>query len=61
MMTNIPYMKDTTKFWQAREKARATLDKQRANSSHTKKVKTAQKLHSDAVFLKSGRVISSKR
>lgn len=59
-MTKVTYIKDTKKFWQAREKARSTLDKERANVSYTEKVKTAQKLRSDADFVKSGRVVSSK-
>ena len=59
-MPKTRYMKDTRKFWQAREEARSALDKERANAPYTTKVKTAQKLRSDADFLKSGRVGSSK-
>ena len=59
-MTRIPYIKDTKKFWQAREKARTTLDNKRANVSYSVKVEIAQKLRSDANFLKSGRIVSSK-
>lgn len=59
-MTNKSYIKDTTKFWEEREKARAVLDKERANASYSDQVKTAQKLRSDADFLKTGRIVSSK-
>ena len=60
-MTRIRYMKDTRPFWQEREKARAALDKKRANVPYTEKVKVAEKLHSDADFLKSGRIVSPRR
>ena len=59
-MTNTIYMKDTKKFWRTCEKARSTLDKQRANASYSVRAKTAQKLRSDVKSLKSGRVVSSK-
>ena len=59
-MTRISYIRDTKKFWQAREKARTALDKKRANASYAIKVQTAEKLSSDADFLKSGRIVSSK-
>jgi len=60
-MTRIAYIKDTKKFWQARERARVTLDKKRANVPYTVKVQTAKKLRSDADFLKSGRIVSSSK
>ena len=59
-MPNINYMKDTRKFWKAREKARVALDKKRVTDSYTEKAKIAEKLHSDANFLKSGRIASAK-
>ena len=59
-MTKIPYIKDTKRFWQERESARIALDKKRANVPYAQKVKTAEKLRSDAHFLKSGRVVSAK-
>ena len=59
-MTRISYMRDTKKFWQAREKARTALDTKRASVSYAVKVEIAQKLRSDANFLKSGRIVSSK-
>lgn len=57
-MTTINYMKDTKKFWKAREKARASLDKRRASASYSEKVKSATKLRLDADYLKSGKVVS---
>lgn len=59
-MSNTNYMKDTRKFWQAREKARVTLDAKRANVSYAEKAKIAEKLRSDARFLKSGKIVSPK-
>jgi hypothetical protein len=59
-MANTHYMKDTKKFWQARGEARTALDKKRADASFSEKVEVAEKLHADASFLKSGRVVSSK-
>ena len=59
-MTKTTYIKDTREFWQAREKARSALDKQRGKVSSAEKVKIAEKLRSDADFLKTGRVVSPK-
>jgi len=59
-MTNISYIRDTKKFWQTREKARTALDKERASVSYAAKVKIAEKIRSDANFLKNGRIVSSK-
>lgn len=59
-MSNVNYLKDTKKFWQTREKARRNLDTKRASVSFSKKATIAGKLRSDARFLKSGRIISSK-
>lgn len=59
-MSNANYMKDTRKFWQAREKARVTLDTKRANVSYAEKAEIAEKLRSDARFLKSGKIVSPK-
>lgn len=59
-MTKIPYMKDTKSFWREREKAKASLDKKRAVVPYAEKVKVTVKLRSDADFLKSGRLVSSK-
>ena len=53
-------MKDTKKFWQAREKARSALDKKRANVSLVEKEKVLENLRADADFLKSGRMVLSK-
>jgi len=58
-MTNTPYMKDTKKFWQAREQSRSTLDKKRSSASLSEKMGISEKLRSDASFLKSGRIVSS--
>ena len=60
-MTNTPYMKDTKKFWQAREQSRSVLDRKRSNASLSEKITISEKLRSDASFLKSGRMASSKR
>ena len=59
-MTRIPYMKDTKAFWREREKARSALEKKRMNVPYAEKVKAVEKLRSDADFLKSGRLVSSK-
>ncbi len=59
-MTKDNYLKDTKRFWQTREKARKNLDTKRASASYSEKVAIAGKLHSDAKFLKSGHIISSK-
>ncbi len=59
-MTKITYLKNTKEFWQAREKARSALDKKRANASFAEKVKVSETLRSDAIFLKSNRIVSSK-
>ena len=59
-MTKTTYTKNTREFWQACEKARSALDKERANASFAEKVKVSEKLRSDAAFLKSGRIVSSK-
>lgn len=59
-MTKISYMRDIEEFWKERDKARSALDKKRANVSYPEKVKIARKLRSDADFLKSGRIVSSK-
>ena len=53
-------MRDTKAFWKERDEARSALDKKRANVSYPEKVKIARKLRSDADFLKSGRIVSSK-
>ena len=60
MMRKIYYLKDTKKFWQERAEARITLDKKRECASLAAKKKEAKQLEADALFLKSGRVISSK-
>jgi len=59
-MTKVNYMKDTKGFWQTREKARKNLDAKRASASYSEKIIIADKLHSDARLLKSGRIISPK-
>ena len=59
-MTKVNYLKDTKRFWQTREKARKNLDTKRTSASYSEKVTIADKLRSDARFLKSGRIISSK-
>ena len=59
-MSKVYYIKDTKKFWQARDKTRSIIDGKRASSSYTDKVKFAEKLRLDAKFLKSGVIVSSK-
>ena len=59
-MTKVNYLKDTKRFWQTHEKARRNLDAKRASVSYSEKLTIASKLRSDARFLKSGRIISSK-
>lgn len=60
-MTKVNYIRDTKKFWQARERARTALDKKRADNPYTVKTEIAQKLRADAAFLKSGRIVSSSK
>jgi hypothetical protein len=57
-MTSTYYIKDTSKFWQERKKARYALDKKRASVSMDEKRKIMMKLGSDADFLKCGRIVS---
>jgi len=59
-MTSANYTKDTTKFWQKREKARNNLDSKRASVSYSEKVSIAGRLQSDAKFLKTGHIVSPK-
>ena len=49
------YMKDTEQFWANRTKARIALDIERANAPVSEKLKIAEKLRRDALFLKTGR------
>jgi len=60
-MSKSRYMKDTKKFWQKRHESRVTLDEKRTQAPFSEKVKTAEKLRSDAEFLKSGVPVSSKK
>ncbi len=60
-MNKSHYMKDTKKFWQARNESRVALDKKRTQTSFSQKTKVAEKLHSDAKFLRSGVSGSSKK
>ncbi len=53
-------MKDTKKFWPERESARTILDTKRSSVPYPQKVRVAEKLRSDAHFLKSGKIISTK-
>lgn len=60
-MSKSHYMKDTKKFWRARNEARVALDKKRAQAPFSEKVKLAEKLRADAEFLKSGVPVSSNK
>ena len=59
-MKNVNYMKDTRRFWQERRKASQELDVKRAGVSFNEKVAISERLRSDAVFMKNGRVARSK-
>lgn len=59
-MSSRTYVKNTNKFWRTREKSRSALDEKRAAAPYHEKVEIARKLDSDAAFLKTGRVVSSK-
>jgi hypothetical protein len=59
-MVKVNYLKDTKKFWQERAEARIALDKKREGASLSAKKKEAKQLEDDALFLKSGRAVSSK-
>lgn len=59
-MTKVRYIKDTGKFWRERADARTILDAKRSQASRAEKAKTSHQLHSDASFLKSGRILASK-
>lgn len=52
----ISYIKDTKRFWQERKSARAALDKKRSSQ----KTREVDRLRSDALFLKSGKIVSTK-
>jgi hypothetical protein len=56
----VSYLKDTKKYWQAREQARIALDSKRAKASPMTKARVAEHLASDIRFLKTGRVVSTK-
>jgi len=56
----VNYIKDTNKYWQAREQSRIALDSKRARAPLSEKRKMAGHIASDVRFLKTGRVISSK-
>jgi hypothetical protein len=60
MMRKKRYLKDTKKFWDERNKARAALDKKRTKASHAEKAKIAKQIKLDALLLKTARPISSK-
>jgi len=60
-MSKSRYMKDTEKFWQKRDKSRIALDKVRARAPFSEKVEIAERLRSDAEFLRSGVPVSSKK
>ena len=59
-MGKINYLKDTKKFWQERADARIILDKKRQCASDTAKKKEASQLKADSLFLKTGRIPSTK-
>ena len=59
-MKQVNYIKDTKRFWQERKNARASLDIKQGSASPTQKAVIAEKLRSDARFLKSVKVISVK-
>jgi hypothetical protein len=59
-MRKRPSLKDTKKYWRERKKARASLDKKRSSASISTKVEIAARLRSDAMLLKSSKIISSK-
>jgi hypothetical protein len=60
-MSKSHYMKDTKKFWQIRNETRVALDKKRTQTPLSQKAKIAEKLRSDAEFLRSGVPVSSKK
>ena len=58
-MNKSHYIKDTKKFWQMRNKSRAALDRKRTQTSFSQKARIAEKLRSDADFLRSGIPVST--
>jgi len=60
MMKKTHYLKDTERFWKKRTKARASLDRERANASFSKKIEITEKLRKDALFIKTGKEVSVK-
>ena len=60
-MASQVYVKDTKKFWQERDRARAALDQKRANAPYAEKLKVTENLREDTAFLKSGRIVSSSK
>jgi hypothetical protein len=60
-MSKTRYLKDTKRFWRIRNNSRVALDKKRTQASFSEKVKIAEKLRSDAEFLRSGVPVSPKK
>ncbi len=59
-MGKINYLKDTKRFWQERADARISLEKKREGATLAAKEKEAKQLKSDSLFLKTGRILSTK-
>ncbi len=59
-MATINYLRNTKSFWKERETARVALDRKRSSAPRSEKVIISARLHSDATFLKSGRVVKAK-
>ena len=60
-MSSQVYVKDTKKFWQERDKARAALDRKRASAPYAEKLRVTENLREDTAFLKTGRIVSSSK
>ena len=60
-MSKSHYIRDTKKFWRKRNESRVAFDKKRTQASFSQKAKIAEKLRSDAEFLRSGVPVSSKK
>lgn len=60
-MTKKYCLKITERFWKEHTKARAALDQERADAPVSKKIEIAERLRRDALFLKTGKLIPSKK
>ena len=54
------FMKDMSKFWAKKDKARKAFDTKRSSSSFAEKLRIVEKLHADQKLLKKAKIVSPK-